>query len=82
MEVSGQLHVPTALPLVPIGKEAGWTPGSVLSGGEEKENPCPCRESNLGYQTRSLVAILTQLPRFHWVRSKEINIRDLSQSKV
>jgi hypothetical protein len=31
MEVSGQLHAPVALlpgkdPLVPIGKEAGWTP--------------------------------------------------------
>jgi hypothetical protein len=34
MEVSGQLHTPTALPLgkespLPIGREAGWTPEPV-----------------------------------------------------
>jgi hypothetical protein len=29
--------------------------------GEEKKNPCPCRESNPGRLTHSLVTILTEL---------------------
>jgi hypothetical protein len=29
MEISGQLHVPAAVPPLPIQQEAGWTPGPV-----------------------------------------------------
>jgi hypothetical protein len=29
MEVSSQLHVPAALPPIPIGQEAGWVPEQV-----------------------------------------------------
>jgi hypothetical protein len=46
MEVSGQIHGPTALPpgkepLVPIGQEAGWDQSRSGRGGEEKNSQSP-----------------------------------------
>jgi len=64
MEVSGQIHVPAALSLgnetpVPIGQEAGWDSQPV----EKKFHHLPCREWSPGRPSRSLVTILTELPR-------------------
>jgi hypothetical protein len=51
MEVSGQLHVPAALPSMPIGWRAGWAPRAGLDW--RKEKSCLCRKSNPGRPARS-----------------------------
>jgi len=67
MEVSGQLHAPAALHpennsryslnrrMVGLQSRSGY--------GDEERNPCPYLESNPGRPGRSLVTILTELPR-------------------
>jgi hypothetical protein len=67
MEVSGQLHAPTALPTdkelpMPNEQEARRAQSRSGRGGEEK-NARPCRESNTGRLARSLVFILTEVPQ-------------------
>jgi hypothetical protein len=51
MQVSGQLHAPTAsVPEkqtpVPISEKAGWIPVLVLTQWNRNKNFCPCQESN------------------------------------
>jgi hypothetical protein len=80
MEVSGQYH---ALDDVegpgPNPRErasgscwiGGWicSRASLYTAVAKKKNPIPCRESNPGLPARSLVTILTELPRlFPFVR--------------
>jgi hypothetical protein len=50
MEVSGQLHVPSAIPpriepLLIIVKGVGWAPGPLRNGVENRKIFCPYRES-------------------------------------
>jgi len=52
-----QLHVPATLPL-PIGEDAGWPRKSVRT-----PYASPYKKSNPGRPSRSLVTILTELPR-------------------
>jgi hypothetical protein len=68
MEVSGQLHVPAALP---PGKGPRYTLDRKLSGSQSQsdavayeKNTSFCRETNTLRQASSLVTILTELPRF------------------
>jgi hypothetical protein len=67
MEVSGQFHVPAALPtgkehLYPMYRKPSGPQSRPGRDGEEK-NPSSCRESNAGRPDRSLVIILTELQR-------------------
>jgi hypothetical protein len=65
MEMSGQLHVPAALPAwkePPVPKRLGGPQSQFERGVEEKNSlHCPCRESNPGRPARSLVITLTEL---------------------
>jgi hypothetical protein len=36
----------------------------------KRKIPCPCRESNTSRQVRSLVTVLTELPRLRYVDKK------------
>jgi len=67
MEVSGQLHVPTALPQ---GKRPRYPLDSRLVGPRadlgavlKRKNPCPFRELNSCHSARILITIQTELPR-------------------
>jgi hypothetical protein len=65
MEVSGQIHAPTALhpgiyPPVPIRQEAGWAQQPVWTLWRGKVY-CPRRDSKPGRLARSLVGIPTEL---------------------
>jgi hypothetical protein len=56
MEVSGQLHVPAALPPgkeppVPIGYATGWVPGGSVDKVAKRIIPNSCQESNPMYIT-------------------------------
>jgi hypothetical protein len=58
--VSGQLHVPAALPsgkepAVPIGQEVGWTPQPIWTTWR-RENSCPYRDSNSDHSVVQHVA--------------------------
>jgi hypothetical protein len=53
MEVSSQLHA----------NWVGPSAGLAVAAERERENSCPCRESNLDLPVRSLVTILTELFR-------------------
>jgi len=72
MEVRGQLHVPAALTLekqslIPIGQEAGWDQEAVWTRWRrEKIHYYPCQVLKPG-PDRSLVTILTELPRMGFV---------------
>jgi hypothetical protein len=61
--VSGQLHTPAALPPLPIGQNAGWTPKPSRCPEEEKIS-CPCWESNLSRPAPS-----PPLSQSNWVKS-------------
>jgi len=68
MEVSGQLHAPTALIPGEIWypldrRRCGPQSRSECRGVDEKSLPCSCWVSNLGRTAHSLVTILTELPR-------------------
>jgi hypothetical protein len=70
MGVCGQLHAPNALP---PGKDSrgthsvwGWMgPRAGLDAMGKRKILCPCRESNTGRQAPNLVAMPTEIPRFH-----------------
>jgi hypothetical protein len=69
MEVNGQLHALAALPRgkslrYPLGRRLGGPNSRFGHGGEEKRSlHWPSRESNRGLPARSVVTILTELPR-------------------
>jgi hypothetical protein len=65
MEVSGHFHSLATLPTwkelpVPTEWETGWA-SEGLDALAKRENPCPCKESNAGHPTHSLVTILTAI---------------------
>jgi hypothetical protein len=68
MEVSGQLHTPTALlpekrPPVPIWWQDGWAPRTCVDVVEKRKISCPYWESNRDrHPVCCLVTILTELP--------------------
>jgi hypothetical protein len=66
MKVNGQLHA-TATLLSGMCPDIHWIGGRVgpragLNAVAKKENPSPCRESNIGRRTCGLVIVLTELP--------------------
>jgi hypothetical protein len=62
MEVSGQLHATAALfPVLICVTRLGWSPRPYEHSDDEKNNPCPCWESNPSRPARSAVTILTEL---------------------
>jgi hypothetical protein len=68
MEVSGQLHAPATLlpgkkPRHPLDRRLGGSQSRSGRGGEEKNSPFPCKESNPGRPARSVVIVLTELSR-------------------
>jgi hypothetical protein len=70
MEMNGQLHALGPIP--PGGRYVGthwigrWVgPRAGLDAVAKRKNLAPCRESNLGHPSRSLVTVLTELLRFN-----------------
>jgi hypothetical protein len=67
MEVSEWLQIPTALAMEK-GTDTNWLggwmgPRAGLDASVRRRNPSSYQESNSGYPARSLVTILTELPR-------------------
>jgi len=69
MEVSGQLHTLTTLPLgrsprYPLNRRLAGPQSSPGCGDEEKSLSCPYQESNSGHSFCSLVIVLMELLKY------------------
>jgi hypothetical protein len=67
-KVSGQLHVPPALPSVPIRQEAGWATEPVWKL-QKREKSCLCQEAN-PILLKLTLRFIPQSSRHHFITVK------------